>query len=96
MKREERAKLRYARRSMTVKPDFNSTARKLIKNKIHFTTRAAEPRFEILGERFTTQELIHLDQQNKLTNFHLSEIIRAKRMTSAGKVGAARISSNES
>ena len=65
--------------------DFNRVARSLIKHKIHFTTSAAEPRFEILGERFTTQELIQLGQQNKLTNFHLSEIIRTKRMTSAGK-----------
>ena len=38
----------------------------------------AEPRFEIQGQHFTTQELIHLGHENKLTNPALSEIIRTK------------------
>jgi hypothetical protein len=40
--------------------DFNRVARSLIKNKIHFTTSDAEPRFEIQGRRFTTEELTRL------------------------------------
>jgi len=66
-----------------MKSDFNSTARKLIKYEIHFTTNDAEPRFEIHGGHFTTQELIQLAHENRLTNLDLSEIIRTKRMKSA-------------
>jgi hypothetical protein len=43
--------------------DFNGMARKLIKYKIHFTTSDAEPRFEIQGAHFTTQELMQLRPQ---------------------------------
>jgi hypothetical protein len=78
-----------------MKSDFNSTARKLIKDKIQFTTSDSEPRFEIQGERFTTQELIQLHQDDKLTNPGLSEIIRTKRITSASKVAGPRVSSNK-
>ena len=77
-----------------MKPDFNSTARKLIKHKIQFTTSDSEPRFEIQNERFTTQELIQL-QEDKLTNSGLSEIIRTRRMAAASKVAGPQISSNK-
>jgi hypothetical protein len=62
-----------------MKSDFNRMARTLIKHKIHFTTIDAEPRFEIQGQHFTTQELIQLGHENKLTNPDLSEIIRIRR-----------------
>jgi hypothetical protein len=78
-----------------MKSDFNRTARTLIKHKIHFTTMDAEPRFEIQGQRFTTQELIQLRQEDKLTNPRLSEIIRTKRGTSASKVVEPRTSSDK-
>jgi len=68
-----------------MKSDFNSTARKLIKDKIQFTTSASEPRFEIQGERFTTQELIQFDLHDKLTNPRLAEIIKTKRINKATK-----------
>jgi hypothetical protein len=74
---------------------FRIVGRKLIKSKIHFTTSDAEPRVEIQGERFTTQELIQLHQENKLTNPDLSEIIRAKWMTTTSKGVGPRISSTK-
>jgi hypothetical protein len=61
-----------------MKIDFNSVARTLIKQKILFKTSDAEPRFEIQGERFTTQELIQLSKENKLTTPGLSEVIRKR------------------
>jgi hypothetical protein len=66
-----------------MKSDFNRVARILIKHKIHFTTSDAEPQFEIQGERFTTKELTELNQETKLTNPGLSEIIRIRRIKSA-------------
>jgi hypothetical protein len=63
--------------------DFNRVARSLIKHKIHFTTSDTEPRFEIQGGRFATDELTRLSKEKRLTNFDLSEITRAKRKTSA-------------
>jgi hypothetical protein len=69
-----------------MKSDFNRLARKLIKSKIHFTTTDSEPRFEIQGQRFATQELIQLDQEDKLTNSRVSEIITTKRLAAASKV----------
>jgi hypothetical protein len=63
--------------------DFNRVARSLIKHKIHFTTSDAEPRFEIQGGRFTTNELTRLTKENRLTNLDLSEITRTKRKTAA-------------
>jgi hypothetical protein len=51
-----------------MKSDFNRMARTLIKYKINFTTIDPEPRFEIQGQHFTTQELIQLGHENKLTN----------------------------
>jgi hypothetical protein len=59
-------------------------ARALIKHKIRFTTKDAEPRFEIEGGRFTTQELMMLSLENKITNPYLLEVLRTKRMTSGG------------
>jgi hypothetical protein len=56
-------------------------ARVLIKHKIRFTTNDAEPRFEIEGGRFTTQELMMLSLENKITNPDLLELLRAKRTT---------------
>ena len=53
------------------------------------------PRFEIQGERFTTQEIIQLHQEDKLTNSGLSEIIRTRRMAAASKVAGPQISSNK-
>jgi hypothetical protein len=63
--------------------DFNRLARALVKHKIHFTTTGAEPRFEMEGSHFTTQELLNLSRENKLTNAGLSEIVTTKRMSSA-------------
>lgn len=63
--------------------NFNRVARLLIKHKINFTTKDVEPRFEIQGERFTTEELALLSKENRLTNLDLSEITRTKRTTSA-------------
>ena len=63
--------------------NFNRVARLLIKRKIHFTTKDAEPRFEIQGGRFTTDELTSLSKENRLTNLDLSEITRTKRTTAA-------------
>jgi hypothetical protein len=57
-------------------------ARALIKNKIHFTTNDAEPRFEIQGGHFTTQELMMLSLEKKITNPDLLEVLRIKRMKS--------------
>lgn len=62
--------------------NFNRVARSLIKHKILFTTKDAEPRFEIQGGRFTTEELALLSKENRLTNLDLSEITRTKRTTS--------------
>ncbi len=62
--------------------NFNRVARSLIKHKINFTTSDAEPRFEIQGGRFTTEELTLLSKENRLTNLDLSEITRTKRTTS--------------
>ncbi len=59
-------------------------ARALIKHKIRFTTKDAEPRFEIQGGHFTTQELMMLGRENKITNPDLLEVLRTKRMTSGG------------
>jgi hypothetical protein len=59
-------------------------ARVLIKHEIRFTTKDAEPRFEIQGGRFTTQELMMLGRENKITNPDLLEVLRTKRVTSAG------------
>jgi hypothetical protein len=59
-------------------------ARVLIKHKIRFTTKDTEPRFEIQGGRFTTQELMMLGRENKITNPDLLEVLRTKRVTSAG------------
>jgi len=59
-------------------------ARVLTKHKIHFTTKDAEPRFEIQGGHFTTQELMMLSLENKITNPDLLEVLRTKRMPSAG------------
>jgi hypothetical protein len=42
--------------------------RALIKHKIRFTTKDAEPRFEIEGGRFTTQELMMLSLEKKITH----------------------------
>jgi aspartate/glutamate racemase len=61
-----------------MKSDFNRMARTLIKHKINFTTIDTEPRFEIQGQHFTTQELTQLGHENKLTNPDLSEIIKNK------------------
>jgi len=61
-----------------IKIDFNSVARTLVKQKILFTTSDAEPRFEIQDQRFTTQELIQLSKENKLTTPGLSELIRKR------------------
>jgi hypothetical protein len=63
--------------------NFNRVARSLIKHKINFTTKGVEPRFEIQGGRFTTEELTLLSKENRLTNVDLSEITRTKRTTSA-------------
>jgi hypothetical protein len=63
--------------------NFNRVARSLIKHKILFTTSDAEPRFEIQGGRFTTEELALLSKENRLTNVDLSGITRTKRTTSA-------------
>jgi hypothetical protein len=57
-------------------------ARALIKHKIRFTTKDTEPRFEIQGGRFTTQELMMLSLENKITN--PLEVLRTKRLTSGG------------
>ena len=62
-----------------MKSDFNGMARKLIKHKIHFTTSDAEPHFEIRGAHFTTQELMQLAHENKLTNLDLSELISKRK-----------------
>jgi hypothetical protein len=59
-------------------------ARVLIKHKIRFKTKDTEPRFEIQGGRFTTQELMMLGRENKITNPDLLEVLRTKRVTSAG------------
>jgi hypothetical protein len=59
-------------------------ARVLIKHKIRFTTQDAEPRFEIQGGHFTTQELMMLGRENKITNPDLLEVLRTKRVTSEG------------
>jgi hypothetical protein len=61
--------------------DFNRMARSLMKHKIIFTTSDAEPRFEIQGGRFTTEELTRLSKENRLTNLDLSEITKTKRTT---------------
>ena len=57
-------------------------ARVLIKHKIRFTTKDAEPRFEIEGGRFTTQELMMLSLEKKITHPDLLQVLRTKRMTS--------------
>ena len=67
-----------------IKSDFNRLVRVLIKHKIRFTTQHAEPRFEIQGGHFTTQELMLLGRENKITNPDLLEVLRTKRVTSAG------------
>jgi hypothetical protein len=60
--------------------DFHKIKRSLIEGKIDFTlSDQAEPRFRIRGATFTTQELIQLKHENKLTNLDLSEIIRTRR-----------------
>jgi hypothetical protein len=69
---------------MESQSNFRRMARKLIKNKINFTTSDAEPRFEIQGECFTTPELMQLGYENKLSNSCLSEIIRTKRVKRTG------------
>jgi len=62
--------------------DFHKIKRMLIANKIKFTTSGqTEPRFAIRGVPFTTQELIELENENKLTNLDLSEIMRTRRGT---------------
>jgi hypothetical protein len=62
--------------------DIHKITRILIERKIDFTgSDQAEPRFEICGLPFTTQELIQLEHENKLTNVDLSEIIRTRRGT---------------
>ena len=58
-------------------------ARALTKHKIRLT-KDAEPRFEIQGGYFTTQELMMLSLENKITNPDLLEVLRTKRVTSAG------------
>jgi hypothetical protein len=50
-------------------------ARVLIKHKIRFTTKDTEPRFEIQGGRFTTQELMMVGRENKITNPDLLEVL---------------------
>jgi hypothetical protein len=57
--------------------------RVLIKHKIRFTTKDTGPRSEIRGGRFTTQELMMLGRENKITNPDLLEVLRTKRVTSA-------------
>jgi hypothetical protein len=63
-------------------PILNKMARALTKHKIHFTTKDADPRIEIQGGRFTTQELMMLSLENKITNPDLLEVLRTKRTTS--------------
>jgi len=65
-----------------MKPDFNRMARTLIKGKIHFTTRGTEPRFEIEGEYFTTEELIKLSRENNMTVLKISQMVKTKRTKS--------------
>ena len=51
----------------------------LIERKIvPFKTQDAEPRFEIKGVAFTTDDLIRLHHEKKLTNIGISEIIGKK------------------
>jgi hypothetical protein len=54
-------------------------ARALIKHKIRFTTKDAEPRFEIERGGFTTQELMMLSKEKKITHSDLIEALRTKR-----------------
>jgi hypothetical protein len=56
--------------------DFHKIKRILTQMKIHFTPRDAEPRFEIHGGLFTTQKLIQMGHEKKLTNLDLSEEAR--------------------
>ena len=59
--------------------DFRKIKTILIQSKIHFVLSDAEPRFVIQGMPFTTQELIQIERQHKLTNLDLPEIIENKR-----------------
>jgi hypothetical protein len=59
---------------------FHRIKSKLIKMKIDFIpSDQSEPRFAIRGVPFTTQELIQLDREHRLTNLDLSEIIKTRR-----------------
>jgi hypothetical protein len=59
-----------------MKFDFNRVARTLVKQKITFTTSHTEPRFEIQGGRFTTEELSTLILKNNPATVSLSEILQ--------------------
>jgi len=59
--------------------DFRKIKRTLIQRNIDFVTSdQAEPRFSIRGVPFTTQELIQIERQHKLTNLDLPGIIENK------------------
>jgi hypothetical protein len=59
--------------------DFRKIKTMPIQKNIHFVPSDAEPRFVIQGMPFTTQELIQIERQHKLTNLDLPEIIENKR-----------------
>ena len=60
--------------------DFRKIKRTLIQRNIDFSpSDQAEPRFSTLGVPFTTQELMQLKREHKLTNLDLPEIIENRR-----------------
>jgi hypothetical protein len=60
--------------------DFRRIKRTLIQRNIDFIPcDQAEPHFSIRGVLFTTQELMQLKREHKLTNLDLPEIIENRR-----------------
>jgi len=60
--------------------DFRKIKRTLIQRNIDFIpSDQAEPRFSIRGVPFTTQELMQLKREHKLTNLDLPEIIENRK-----------------
>jgi hypothetical protein len=61
--------------------DFRKIKRILIERSIIFISNDQEQQFTIGGMPFTTQELIQLERENKLTNLDLPELLKRKRNT---------------
>jgi hypothetical protein len=59
--------------------DFHKIKRILIQRNIDFLPSDQEPRFSIRGVPFTTEELMQLEREHKLTNLDLPEIMENRR-----------------